>query len=129
LRVRAALGRLLRADDPDLAAAVRAHPDAGILRAAALACTTWSTGAAVGAPKRVTVPGFPRTSLKDDSWQAAWPGAVELGAEPAVFADRIATHGLLLPVSWTAGNFEALWARAHDRSKVSPGPAAGPGSR
>jgi hypothetical protein len=129
LRVRAALGRLLRADDPDLAAAVRAHPDAGILRAAALASTTWSTGTAVAAAKRVTVPGFPRTSLTDDSWQSAWPGAVELGAEPAVFWARIAAHGLLLPASWTAGNFEALWARAHDRVKVSPGPGAAPGSR
>jgi hypothetical protein len=129
LRVRAALGRLLRADDPDLAAAVRAHPDPGILRAAALAATTWSTGTAVAAPERVTVPGFPRTSLNDDSWLAAWPGAVELGAEPAVFWPRIAAHGLLLPASWTAGHFEALWARAHDRAQVSPGPGAGAGSR
>lgn len=115
LRVRAVLGRLLRADDPDLAAAVSAHPDPGLLRSAVLAATTWGVGAPIASRRRMTVPGYPRTSLDDASWRAAWPGASELGAEPAAFAERIAAHGPLLPASWTAGNWPLLWARAHQR--------------
>ncbi len=128
LRVRAVLGRLLRADDPDLAAAVRARPDPGLLRSAALAVTTWGDApgrAPVMPPGRVTVPGYPRTSLTDASWLAAWPGAVELGAEPAVYADRLAAYGLLLPVSWTAGHWPALWAKA----AATPGRDAARGRR
>jgi len=116
LRVRAALGILLRGDAPELAAAVRAAPDAGLVRAAALAVTTWGPTTLATAPVaprgRVRLPGYPVSSLRDAGWQAAWPDARELGADDDVFWDHIAAHGLLLPASWlTGGGWPALWSR------------------
>ncbi|GIG86429.1 hypothetical protein [Plantactinospora endophytica] len=133
LRLRAALGTLLRQDCPELANAVRSRPHAGLLRAAALGVTSWSglatgqsaPGSAVLRPsaervtvvvprRRVRVPGFPQSSLRDESWQSSWPDAVELGAVPDGFWDRIAGHGLLLPSSWLAGGgWAGLWSRAN----------------
>ncbi|AVT32246.1 hypothetical protein C6361_25445 [Plantactinospora sp. BC1] len=133
LRVRVALGTLLRQDCPELADGVRSRPHAGLLRAAALAVTSWS-GLRTGGPdpgsapvrfsaervtvvvprRRVRVPGFPQSSLRDESWQSSWPDAVELGAVPDGFWERIAGHGLLLPSSWLAGGgWAALWSRAN----------------
>ncbi len=117
LRVRAALGTLLRADDPALAAA---HPHGPLLRAAALAVTSWGGlpgGApvtAIAARRRVRLPGYPVSSLRDEMWQGAWPDAIELGGVPDGFWDRIAAHGLILPSSWlpTTDGWPALWARS-----------------
>jgi len=122
LRVRATLGRLLRADDDALAAAMTARPHGPLLRAAALAVTSWgglAGGAAVTAVtarRRVRVPGYPESSLRDESWQASWPGAIELGGEPEEFWARIAGHGLLLPASWLGAGWPALWSRACART-------------
>jgi hypothetical protein len=128
LRVRAAFGVLLRRDAPELARAVNARPDGRLIRAAALTVTSWGglgpvarpaagppAGAvtAVSPRRRVRVPGFPQSSLRDEYWQAAWPDAVELGATPDGFWDRVAAHGLLLPSSWlSGGGWATLWARA-----------------
>jgi hypothetical protein len=104
------------------------EPYAALIRAAALTVTSWGglgpveyrpaappTGAVtvVSPRRRVQVPGFPQSSLKDESWQAAWPDAIELGASPDGFWDRIAAHGLLLPSSWlSGGGWPTLWSRA-----------------
>ena len=119
IRLRAAFGELLRADAPELAHAMTRRPYGPLLRAAALAVTSWGgletadAVTAVTARRRIRVPGFPQSSLRDESWQAAWPDAVGLGAEPEGFWDRIAEHGLLVPSSWLSnGDWPALWARA-----------------
>jgi hypothetical protein len=119
LRVRAALGSLLRADAPELAAAVRARPVRPVLRAAALAVTSWG-GLPAGSPvavvnprRRVRLVDLPPASLRDADWQSAWPDAVELGAHRDGFAPHLAAHGLLLPESWLSrGGLPALWSRA-----------------
>jgi len=117
LRVRAALGTLLRGDAPELAEAVRSAPHAPLIRAAALAVTTWGPTALATEPvaprRRSRLPGYPASSLRDTGWVAAWPDARELGADEDVFRDHIAAHGLLLPASWLlAGGWPALWSRA-----------------
>ncbi|HEX8628393.1 MAG TPA: hypothetical protein VF755_09515 [Catenuloplanes sp.] len=143
LRVRGAFGVLLRQDAPELARAVIARPHGPLIRAAALTVTSWGgltpsgggptgltpsgggpTGPAVGAVtavcprRRVRVPGFPESSLRDDLWQGAWPDAGELGAVPEGFWQRIAAHGLLVPSSWLpGGGWPALWSRAADRQR------------
>ncbi len=61
------------------------------------------------------MPGYPESSLRDESWQGAWPGAVELGGVPDDFWARIAAHGLLLPASWLGAGWPALWARSRAR--------------
>jgi hypothetical protein len=142
LRVRAAIGVLLRHDLPELARAMDIGPYAPLIRAAALTVTSWGglarvaqrpAGPPVGAVtavcprRRVRVPGFPQTSLKDELWQAAWPDAIELGATPDGFWDRIATHGLLLPSSWlSSGGWQTLWSRAtrHPSAVASSSTAA-----
>ena len=140
LRVRAALGVLLRQDAPELARRVVTTPHAPLIRAAALTVTSWGglgptgqrpagppTGAvtAVSPRRRVQLPGFPRSSLRDGSWQGAWPDAIELGAAPDSFWDRIAAHGLLVPSSWlSGGGWATLWARAARHPSVSPAPTA-----
>jgi hypothetical protein len=44
------------------------------------------------------------------------PDAIELGATPDGFWDRIAAHGLLLPASWlSGGGWPTLWSRAAHR--------------
>ncbi|MFY1690616.1 hypothetical protein [Plantactinospora sp. WMMB782] len=147
LRVRAALGALLRQDAAELAEAVRARPHLGLIRAAALTVTSWgglhtgppddrprSADVAVVVPRRrVRVPGFPQSSLKDGSWQSGWPDAIELGGVPDGFWDRIAAHGLLLPSSWLPdGGWVSLWSRAQSRHRRPAGgsgrPAHGPPS-
>ncbi|MEV4639713.1 hypothetical protein AB0J80_20380 [Actinoplanes sp. NPDC049548] len=118
LRVRAAVGGLLRADAAELAAAVRMRPHAGLLRAATLAVTSWgglpaAPVTAVAARRRVRLPGFPESSLRDERWQGSWPDAVELGGVPGAFWNAIAAHGLLVPSSWLPpGGWPVLWARA-----------------
>jgi hypothetical protein len=67
-------------------------------------------------PRTVTVPGYPATTLNDDSgpWQRAFAGAREMGADTSVFWDQVAEYGLRLPASWLAGGgWTALWARRH----------------
>jgi hypothetical protein len=120
LRVRAAFGALLRADDAALAAAMTRRPHAPLLRAAALAVTSWGgrTGpavTAVAARRRVRLPGYPESSLRDESWQGAWPDAIELGGDPEAFWTGIARHGLVLPASWLGAGWPALWARSSAR--------------
>ncbi|MEV6103590.1 hypothetical protein AB0M28_02605 [Streptomyces sp. NPDC051940] len=118
LRVRAALGRLAYEDDPALAAALSRRPTVPLLCAFAVAavCRPPATRLAVVLePRRISVPGFPATSLDDREgpWQSALPAARELGADPDVFWERIAADGLRVPYSWTArGGWPALWARA-----------------
>lgn len=119
IRVRAALGELLRADAPELADALTRRPHGPLLRAGVLAVTSWGglgpAGAvtALTARRRIRVPGYPQTSLADDSWAAAWPDAIGLGGVPGEFWDRIAEHGLLVPSSWLSnGGWPVLWARA-----------------
>ncbi|MFL6078233.1 MAG: hypothetical protein ACJ73S_33135, partial [Mycobacteriales bacterium] len=118
LRVRAALGTLLREDASELARAVDADPYAPLVRAAALAVTSWgglNAGAvtAVLPARHVEIPDFPRSALNDQRWEASWPDATELGAVADGFWDHIADHGLLLPVSWlSGGGWPALWSRA-----------------
>ncbi|UQU62197.1 hypothetical protein COUCH_24525 [Couchioplanes caeruleus] len=125
LRVRAAFGALLRADDAALAAAMTRRPHGPLLRAAALAVTTWGglTGpavTAVAARRRVRLPGYPESSLRDETWQGAWPDAIELGADPDAFWTGIARHGLLLPASWLGAGWPALWARSSARPAPRP---------
>ena len=119
IRVRSALGDLMREDAPELAEAMTARPHGPLLRAGALAVTSWGglgpagPVTAVTARRRVRVPGYPQSSLRDELWQAAWPDAVGLGAAPEKFWEGIAEHGLLVPASWlSAGDWPVLWARA-----------------
>jgi hypothetical protein len=127
LRLRRAIAVLIGQDSPQVAQAVNANPDSGLIRAAALAITSrggipleWSRqpGPAEGAvsavspPRRVHLPGYPASALNDHLWQAAWPDAMELGAPPETFWDHIGAHGLLLPTSWIPHSWPVLWARA-----------------
>lgn len=127
LRLRGALGLLLGQDAAELARAVQVRPHGPLIRAAALTVTSWGglpptgqrpPGPAIGAVtavcprRRVRVPGFPESSLRDELWQGAWPDAVELGAAPDLFWDRIAAHGLLMPSSWLSAGWPTLWSRA-----------------
>lgn len=71
---------------------------------------------AVVSPRTVNVPGYPATTLDDETgpWQRAFPAAGELGADTSVFWDEIANHGLRVPSSWlTHGGWIPLWTRAH----------------
>jgi hypothetical protein len=131
LRVRAALGELVRRDAPEPAEAMVMRPHGPLLRAAALAVTSWgglpsgsahpgssASGAvtAVAGRRRVTVPGYPRSSLRDAGWEAAWADAVELGALREAFWAQITAHGLLVPSSWLpAGGWATLWGRSQGR--------------
>jgi hypothetical protein len=116
VRVRAAMGALLRSGSPALGAA-RADLSVPLLCAGVLAVTSWSgPGVTVLGPRRVNVPGYPASALSDEigPWAAAWPGAVELGADRAAFWNRIAEHGLLAPAGWLEpGGWAGTWARAH----------------
>ena len=119
IRVRAALGALLRADAPSLARAMTLRPHENLLRAAVLAVTSWGGLGPAGpvvtvtARRRVRVPGYPETSLRDAGWQAAWPDAELLGGVREAFWDRVAEQGAMVPASWVgAGGWAALWGRA-----------------
>lgn len=115
LRVRAALGDLVRADDPVLARAVSRRPAAALLCALATAATCASCGdIQVTAPGSTAVPGYPAGDLCDPEgpWQRGLPVARELGADTEGFGEQ----GLYVPASWLgAGGWPALWARAHHR--------------
>jgi len=122
-RLRAAIGRLARHDDPVLAPAVARHADTGMLCALLLAL---STAPQVG-PEALTpvttagsasVPGFPGTRLDDADgpWQRARPDAAELGGDPEWTPERIV---LTVPTSWLGpGGWRALWARAARASRA-----------
>jgi len=117
MRVRSALGDLLREGHPALVSSRPRGITVPMLCACALAVTCWSgPGAAVLAPRRVHVPGYPASALHDEDgpWAAAWADAVELGADRGAFWDHIAEHGLLVPEGWlTHGGWPALWQAAH----------------
>jgi hypothetical protein len=107
LRVRAALGRLLRADDQDLTRAVREGPAVPMLCAMTLAATSWGLpGVVLVEPGGERVPGFPSTVLTAEPWTTAGRDAAELGSEPG-------GTGLVVPFSWLGGGgWPALWSRA-----------------
>jgi hypothetical protein len=108
LRLRAALGRLIRAEDPDLARHVTGRPSQRMLCAMALAATTLAPGGVVVTePGATEVPGFPATDLTEDPWRRARADAAELGGEPA--------DGLRVPAAWIPRGWPALWARATRR--------------
>jgi len=129
-RLRAALGRLARADDPVIAAAAPREVDTSMLCALVLAVSTAPGPPPAAAltritePRRVAVPGFPASTLDDDAgpWRSAWPDAAELGADGSVtgaeadgtgVAGLMAPIGLVVPTSWLGrGGWPALWARA-----------------
>jgi hypothetical protein len=118
LRLRLALGRLARAGDPALAAAVRAGAPTAALCALVTAVTVWGDvpgTVAITGPRQATVPGFPASSLADADgpWQRARTAAAELGAPVDGFWDRVGAHGLLVPAAWLPGaDWPALWRRA-----------------
>jgi hypothetical protein len=117
LRLRAALGRLVRGDDPAIALAVAQQVETDVLCALVLAISTAPIAMAsaltpITATGARTVPGFPRSALDDESgpWQHARTDAMELGADPAIVA---APARLLVPTAWLGrGGWAALWARA-----------------
>ncbi|MFI6633094.1 hypothetical protein ACIBI7_29795 [Nonomuraea fuscirosea] len=118
-RIRAALGRLARAGDPVLADHVARRADTALLCALVVAVTSWPGAGLptvpVTRPGETGVPGFPRTDLDDPDgpWRRAFPAAVELGADLAVFSERVATDGLQIPSAWLGhGGWPALWQRA-----------------
>ena len=110
--MRAALGRLLRADDPDLVRALRERPAVPILCAMSLAVTSWGPpGVVLVEPGGERVPGFPSTVLTAEPWTAARRDAVELGA--ADLGAEPGGAGLGVPFSWLrGGGWPALWSRA-----------------
>jgi hypothetical protein len=116
-RVRRAIGRMARADDPILARAVPPHADTAMLCALVLAVSTATRVPAhmltpLTTRGTLAVPGHPASTLDDDNgpWQRAWPVAVELGAD----ADWTGRHPpIVVPTSWLGpGGWAALWARA-----------------
>lgn len=118
-RIRAALGRLARAGDPVLADHVARRADTALLCALVVAVTSWPDAGLptvpVTRPGETGVPGFPRTDLDDPDgpWRRAFPAAAELGADLAVFSERVATDGLRVPSAWLGhGGWPALWQRA-----------------
>ncbi|HEU5028630.1 MAG TPA: hypothetical protein VFV01_27225 [Spirillospora sp.] len=118
-RVRAAVGRLALQDDPVVARAV-AHRTTGPLLCALAVLVTCAAPeiplATVVPPRKIRVPGYPATTLKDEDgpWQRALPDAAELGADTGSFWDATAAHGLRVPASWLgAGGWTVLWSRAH----------------
>ncbi|MWA05990.1 hypothetical protein F8568_037690 [Actinomadura sp. LD22] len=118
-RVRAAIGRLALLDDPVIARAV-AHRTTGPLLCALTVLVTCAGPeiplATVVPPRKIRVPGYPATTLKDGDgpWLRALPDAAELGAATGSLWDAVAAHGLRVPASWLgAGGWTALWSRAH----------------
>ncbi len=102
-----------------LADHVARRADTALLCALVIAVTSWPDAGpptvAVTQPGETAVPGFPRTDLDDPDgpWRRAFPAAVELGADLAVFNERIATDGLRVPSAWLGrGGWPALWQRA-----------------
>ncbi|MGP4028889.1 hypothetical protein [Actinomadura sp. 3N407] len=124
-RTRRAIGRLAVQDDPVIARALARRATEPLLCALIVAvhCDASAAGTdlvPVTAPRRIRVPGYPATTLKDEDgpWRRALPAARELGADTAAFWDEIAAHGLRVPASWLAsGGWTALWARAHSHRR------------
>ncbi|WP_433149490.1 hypothetical protein ACQPZ8_11025 [Actinomadura nitritigenes] len=118
-RVRAAIGRLAVRDDPAVARAVGHRTTEPLLCALTVLITCAAPEiplAGVVPPRKVHVPGYPATTLKDEDgpWRRALPDAAELGADTGSFWDAVAGRGLRVPASWLgAGGWTALWARAH----------------
>jgi hypothetical protein len=130
LRLRAALGRLVRAGDPVLADAVATGATTDALCALVTAITAWgdvSGTVAVTGTRQAAVPGFPASSLADPDgpWQRARTGAAELGAPVDAFWDEVGAHGLLVPAGWLgAGGWPVLWQRAaHQTHRIAVGRA------
>ncbi|MEU8801540.1 hypothetical protein [Spirillospora sp. NPDC048819] len=129
-RTRLAIGRLAVQDDPVIARALARRATEPLL--CALVVTVNCDASAiepvpVTAPRRIRVPGYPATTLKDEDgpWVRALPAARELGADTAAFWDEIAAHGLRVPASWlSSGGWPALWARAHSHRR-GPAPTGG----
>ncbi|XVQ09865.1 hypothetical protein ACQP1W_46355 [Spirillospora sp. CA-255316] len=120
LRLRAAIGRLVRDGDPALARSVTGRPTVPMLCALTVHVTCEAPAielAPVAAPRAVTVPGFPASSLddKDGPWYRAFPDARELGADTAAFWNQVSRRGLCVPAAWVArgGGWPGLWSRAH----------------
>ena len=117
LRLRVAIGALVHGGDPILARSLARCPTTPMLCTLLIALNSgWPDdlrSAPVSAPREITVPGFPPSSLDGDPWQAAWPHARELGAGTEEFWDQIANVGLQLPADWLGpGGWPALWGRA-----------------
>ena len=122
-RTRRAIGRLAVQDDPAIARALTRHATEPLLCALLVAVNCEAPAielAPVTARRRIRVPGYPSTTLKDENgpWRRAMPAARELGADTAVFWERIRAHGLRVPASWiAAGGWTALWSRAHSHRR------------
>ncbi|MFE3194977.1 hypothetical protein ACFXHA_38640 [Nocardia sp. NPDC059240] len=130
-RIRAALGRLSRRDDPSLTHALTRHPTPDLLCPLILATTCAPAHhipvTSISPPRALTIPGFPTTALDDPTgpWHTAWPAALELtptpfdlGPDREHFWTHIAAHGLLIPTAWLpADGWPTLWSRAHTRPK------------
>lgn len=118
-RIRAAIGRLTYEGDPAIADAITRRTTTPLLCALVVAVTCRAPAidlTPVAPPKSVAVPGFPTTTLDDETgpWQQAFPAARELGADTSVFWNQIAEHGLRIPTAWLAPRpWPALWSRAH----------------
>lgn len=104
LRVRAALGRLIAEEDPELARRLAARPDVPMLCAMALAATALGVGVEVRPEPRLVTRG---------AWIEARVAAAELAGSPP------ARGRLRVPGNWIPRGWPALWAKA---SKVG-GPA------
>lgn len=123
--VRSAIGTLAIRDDPVIARALTVRPAEPLLCALTImiTCSPPETGLLTVAPPRtVTVPGYPSTTLNDESgpWQRALTDARELGADTSTFWDQIEEHGLLAPASWlSGGDWTALWSRAHRQDRYA----------
>jgi hypothetical protein len=118
-RVRKAIGHLAIRDDLVIARALADRPNEPLLCALTLMTTCCAPAVelvAVAPPRKVTMPGYPATTLDDENgpWQRALPLARELGADTSRFWDQIIENGLRVPASWlTGGSWTSLWARAH----------------
>jgi hypothetical protein len=122
-RLRGAIGRLARAGDPALAAAVAAEATLPALCALVTAVSLWDgiDGVVRVVPPGTTrVPGYPASTLDDPDgpWQRARAAARELGGPVDECPDRIAVTGLVVPAAWLAGaDWTVLWRRAAARSR------------
>ncbi|MFG2003477.1 hypothetical protein ACGFNU_30390 [Spirillospora sp. NPDC048911] len=114
-RIRAAMGDLACRDELTLPRRTPAPMLCALL--VAITCRTPAIDLTpITPPRTVTIPGFPVTALGDEEgpWQRAFPEARELGADTAVFWERIAEHGLRIPARWLGpGGWPVLWASAN----------------
>jgi hypothetical protein len=122
-RLRRAIGRLVVAGDPALAAQIHRHADTGLI--CALVLTVSFAPAVESELTRITrvgevaVPGYPLSTLDDETgpWRRATADAEELGAGVDWSPP---TPALAVPSAWLrAGGWPALWARAHRASSAA----------